>query len=235
MYLGILLPTLAIGYNPYVCIAYRSWELASYGANKGYFTIHDLETRKVGLRDRFGMLIEPTYESIYSASEFDLFGDCKLRKNGYVTLYNVRRKEMKESSVGDPNLQDNICQILDDYCDSYGFGRNDRLEVRVTRKDNPEEALAHVMMNWNGRGSHYDYSNRPFISADSVTLRSGEFATGSPIEERDGKLHVLLYSYDVKQGPKTLYHIDMKTARKSEPQRAALVELAKKVETLLKQ
>ena len=67
-----------------------------------------------------------------------------------------------------------------------------------------------------------------------MTLRSGEFATDSVVRYGD-TFHVLHYSYDVKRDSTVLYNIDLKTARLSTPQHEELNELAKSLETLLKQ
>ena len=81
--------------------------------------------------------------------------------------------------------------------------------------------------------SYYDYSNHPYISEDSVTLRSGEFATDT-IERYGDTFHVLHYSLDVKQDSVVLYNIDLKAARRNMPLHKELDELAKRIETLLK-
>ena len=179
VYLGILLPTLAIGYNQYACIEYGRRGLYTLEPLRGIFYIKDTNTDTVG-------------------------------------------------------LQDSICQILDKYCDRNAYGHRDRLEIRVTNKFKAEIPLSHVKMTRNGINSYYDYSDQPYISEDSVTLRSGEFATDSVVRYGD-TFHVLHYSYDVKRDSTVLYNIDLKTARQSTPQHEELNELAKSIETLLKQ
>ena len=137
------------------------------------------------------------------------------------------------SNVSAPNLQDSICQILDKYCDGNAYGYRDRLEVRVTNKFKAEIPLSYIKMTKNGTNSYYDYSDQLYISEDSVTLCSGEFATDSVVRYGD-TFHVLHYSYDVKRDSTVLYNIDLKTARQSTPQHKELDELAKRIETLLK-
>ena len=126
-----------------------------------------------------------------------------------------------------------VFMIIDKYCDSNAYGYRDRLEVRVTNKFKAEVPLSHVKMTRNGITSYYDYSNHPYISEDSVTLRSGEFSTDSIVRYGD-TFHVLHYSHDVKRDSTVLYNIDLKTARQSTPQHEELDELAKRIETLLK-
>lgn len=233
IYLGIFLPTLAIGYNQYACIEYGRRGLYTLEPLRGVFYIKDAKTDKVGLRDRYGILVEPIYDNIIHNSRNRPLGIYELRNNGCYTLYNVYQNKMMTSNVSDLNLQDSICQILDKYCDRNAYGHRDRLEVRVTNKFNAEVPLSHVKMTRNGITSYYDYSNHPYISEDSVTLHSGEFATDSIVRYGD-TFHVLHYSYDVKRDSTVLYNIDLKTARQSTPQHEELDELAKRIETLLK-
>ena len=234
IYLGIFLPTLAIGYNQYACIEYGRRGLYTLEPLRGIFYIKDTNTDKVGLRDRYGILIEPIYDNIVHNSHNRPLGIYELRNNGCYTLYNVYQNKMMTSNVSDLNLQDSICQILDKYCDRNAYGHRDRLEIRVTNKFKAEIPLSHVKMTRNGMTSYYDYSDHPYISEDSVTLRSGEFATDSVVRYGD-TFNVLHYSYDVKQDSAVLYNIDVKTARQSTPQHEELDDLAKRIETLLKQ
>lgn len=233
VYLGIVLPTLSIGYNQYACIEYGRRGLYTLEPFRGVFYIKDAMTDKIGLRDRYGMLVEPVYDNIVHNSRNRPFGVYELRNNGCYTLYNVYHNKMMKSNVSDHNLQDDICQLLDKYCDRHDYGYRDRLEVCVTRKYNSKDILSHVKMTRNGICSYYNYSDQPYISEDSVTLRSGEFATDS-IVHRGDTLHVLHYSYDVKQDSAVLYNIDVKTARQCVPQHEALDELTQEIETLLK-
>lgn len=234
VYWGIFLPTMAIGYNQYVCIEYGRKELYTLEPFRGVFYIKDTNTDKVGLRDRYGILVEPIYNNIVHNSRNRPLGIYEPRNNGCYTLYNVYQNKMMTSDVSDQNLQESICQILDKYCDRNAYGHRDRWEVRVTNKFNAEVPLSHVKMTRNGITSCYDYSDHPYISEDSVTLRSGEFATDS-VMRYGATFHVLHYSYDVKQDSAVLYNIDVKTARQSTPQHEELDELAKRMETLLKQ
>lgn len=233
IYLGIFLPNLSIGYNQYACIEYGRRGLYTLEPLRGVFYIKDTNTDKVGLRDRYDILIEPIYDNIIHNSHNRPLGIYELRNNGCYTLYNVYQNKMMTSNVSDLNLQDSICQILDKYCERNTYGHRDRLEVRVTNKFKAEMPLTHIKITRNGITSYYDYSDHPYILEDSVTLRSGEFATDSIVRYGD-TFHVLHYSYDVKRDSTVLYNIDLKTARQSTPQHEELNELAKRIETLLK-
>ena len=234
VYLGIFLPTLAIGYNQYACIEYGRRSLHTFEPFIDYFHIIDAKTDKIGLRDRYGLLVEPVYESIVQYSHNITVGMYELRKNGYYTVYNAYSKEMEMSNVSDPELQDSICQFLDEHCDRHDYGCSEMLEVRVTKEHHSGKLLSHVKMSRYGEKSYYNYSDSPYISENKVTLRSGEFATDSVVR-RKHFYHVLHHSYDVKRESATLYNIDVKSARACMPQQEELVELVKGIETILKQ
>ena len=233
IYVGILLPSLAIGNNQYTCFNVGRTGYYSLDTYPGIFSIEDKKTGKIGLRSRYGLLVKPEYDAFVYHTARHWFGELELRKNGYYTLYDICNNEYRKDNHISHQLQDSICQILDKYCDSNAYGYRDRLEVRVTNKFKAEVPLSHVKMTRNGITSYYDYSNHPYISEDSVTLRSGEFATDSIVRYGD-TFHVLHYSHDVKRDSTVLYNIDLKTARQSTPQHEELDELAKRIETLLK-
>ena len=89
VYLGIFLPALAIGYNQYACIEYGRRGLYTLEPLRGVFYIKDTNTDKVGLRDRYGILVEPIYDNIVHNSRNRPLGIYELRNNGCYTLYNV--------------------------------------------------------------------------------------------------------------------------------------------------
>lgn len=234
VYLGILLPTLAIGHNQYVCLDYGSKGNYPLEPFRGILLIEDAKTGKVGLRDRYGLLLKPAYENIVHHSGTDAWSIFELRNNGNYTLYNICSNKMLKSNVGNQQLQDFICQQLNAYCNRNEYGYMEKLEVRVTAKDNAELPLAHVKMSKNGMVQpDYDYSDRPFILPDTLSLCSGEFATDTTSCYGD-TMYTLHYSFDVKRDSTTLYNIDVKTMQRSMPQKEGLVELAKGIEALLK-
>lgn len=233
IYLGILLPTLAIGYNQYVCLDYGRSGYYTLEPFRGIFFIKDAKTDKVGLRDRYGMLIEPAYEKIVHHASSRSWCIYELRNNGSYTLYNLGSNKMLKSNVGDQQLQDNICQLLSEFCDQNDYGHRDKLEVRVTSKDNAKLPLAHVKMAKYGEDPYYDYQDRPYIMADSLSLCSGEFATDT-ITRYGNTGHTLHFSYNVTRDSTVLYNIDVKTSRYCVPKKRGLVELAKEIEALLK-
>ena len=141
---------------------------------------------------------------------------------------------MLTSNVSDLKQQEGICTLLDRHMVGNGYDCNERMEVKVKEAGTSDRLLSHVKVARNGSISYYDYHEEPYITADSVLIPSGDFATDS-IGYFDDKLYVLHYSYDVKRDSSVLYNVDLKTARQSTPQHEELDELAKEIEKLLKQ
>lgn len=64
LYVGIGLPSMSIGYNQYTGIEYARQGFASMEPYDGIFFIRDSTKTYYGLRDRYGILVEPQYEDI---------------------------------------------------------------------------------------------------------------------------------------------------------------------------
>ena len=91
VYLGILLPSISIGYNQYACIDYVRCGLPP-GHYSGIMYVADGTHRLYGLRDRYGLLVKPEYDYPKGvAGEYPWRVICHLQKNGgdyYYDLYN---------------------------------------------------------------------------------------------------------------------------------------------------
>ena len=75
IYVGILLPSLAIGNNQYTCFNVGRTGYYSLDTYPGIFSIEDKKTGKIGLRSRYGLLVKPEYDAfVYHTSRhwFDL-------------------------------------------------------------------------------------------------------------------------------------------------------------------
>lgn len=64
LYIGIFLPTLAIGNNQYACIEHARWGFGTLESYRGIFFVKDTNTDRVGLRDRYGLRVKPEYDNI---------------------------------------------------------------------------------------------------------------------------------------------------------------------------
>ena len=93
IYVGILLPSLAIGNNQYTCFNVGRTGYYTLDTYPGIFSIEDKKTGKIGLRDRYGLLVKPEYDAIVYHTARHWFGELELRKNGYYTLYDICNDE----------------------------------------------------------------------------------------------------------------------------------------------
>lgn len=234
LYIGIFLPTLAIGNNQYACIEHARWGFGTLESYRGIFFVKDTNTDRVGLRDRYGLLVKPEYDNIVYHTPQHLWGSIELRKNGYFSLYDICNNSITQNDGINHQLQDSICMLLERHMISSGYDYNELMEIKVKEGNNLDRLTSHVKVVRNGSTSYYDYHDNTYITADSIMVPSGVFVSDT-IDYDGSRLYVLHYSYDVKQDSAVLYNIDLKTARQSTPQHEELDELAKRIETLLKQ
>ena len=134
LYLGVLLPTFSIGYNQYTCLNYpRSgyYYLAPYN---GILYINDTTNGDlVGLRDRYGLLVEPEYEHIRPGyvTQWGWTTSFLLQKDGYSQTYHIYDNKILPSDIK-PELQARLCNILTGYFDGFDEGCADKGEILVT-------------------------------------------------------------------------------------------------------
>lgn len=212
LYLGILLPSLAIGNNQYTCINYPRQGFYTLESYPGFFIVKNPQTENYGLRDRYGLLIAPEYEKITFHTPRHYWDTLELRKNGYYNLYDIYDNKVLKVDDIDQQLQDSICLMLGNHCNKYRYDYNTRLEVKVIEPNNSDKLLSHVKMQKNGNTFYYDYTDKPYISVDTACIRPKEFMTDSLVYT-DGNIEALHYSYDIKTENTTLFHIDIKSAR----------------------
>ena len=231
LYLGVMLPTMSIGHNQYACIMYGREDLSVLMPYRGFFLIKDAETGKVGLRDRYGLLVEPEYESISLMPNY-YPRCCALKNNGFVKLYYIYRNCIVKPNAIDEDLQKEVCKIAERSLRFNGYATYDRVEVIVTELFNKNDVISHVKMKSIYENTICDYSDEPYIPMDHVSIRSEEFASDTIVIYREA-YNVLRYSYDVKRDDVSIYNIDVKVATKNVPAKEDLVELAEDIEKML--
>lgn len=99
-YIGMFLPSLAIGYNQYACIRYGRQYYYSHAPYNGIFYIKDISGEKQGLRDRYGILVEPEYDGIYHPDGNGGLVEIELRKTvipNIMTLGLMKSEKMMTS------------------------------------------------------------------------------------------------------------------------------------------
>lgn len=227
LYLGLILPSLAIGYNQYICFRYeRFCPLEPY---MGIFIIKDPNTQKIGLRDRYGLLVSPEYDMFSFHDEKRLWGTLELWKNGYCSLYNIcdNRMEIQEDTI-DHSLQDKICNLVDNHFEYYNYENNERIELKVTDY-NESKMISHVKYVQIGASAYNDYEVTTFITEDKTEILPGEFQTDKHVTDGYIDMNVLRYSYDILNDSVPLFNIEIKTSRKRLSQKGELIALSEKV------
>ena len=89
IYFGILLPSLSIGYNQFACINYARKGFNTLSPYTGIFFIKDATGEKVGLRDRYGLLVSPEYDSVFLHKNRYKSGNVEFKKNGQSVYYEL--------------------------------------------------------------------------------------------------------------------------------------------------
>ena len=133
-YLGVLLPCMAIGSNPYCCLDVARVYRQRLDAYPGILVVKDPETGKVGLRDRYGMLVKPEFDSFAFHTANNRIGVLEMRRNGYYTLYDLWSEKRWVADHIDHSLQDRICKVVEGHANVYDYERCERMEIRVTEQ-----------------------------------------------------------------------------------------------------
>lgn len=92
LYIGIGLPSMAIGYNQYIGLEYARPHLGTLAPYHGIFLIENPAGTHYGLRDRYGILIEPEYKNIvpHQTAPALWYQELKLiKENGQTYLYDL--------------------------------------------------------------------------------------------------------------------------------------------------
>ena len=98
LYLGVFLPSFSIGYNQYACIHYARSGFHYLEPFRGILNITDTKGQH-GLRDRYGLLIKPEYDTIRIGEKRTSYWSHQyiLKKDGSNRYYDVfNNKYMKE-------------------------------------------------------------------------------------------------------------------------------------------
>lgn len=233
IYHGVMLPSLTIGYNQFACFQYELFRpLESY---LSVFMIKDPDTQKVGLRDRYGLLVSPEYDRVSFRDEKRLWGTLELWKNGYCNQYNIcdNRMEIQVDPINH-SLQDKICNLVDSHFKYYNYENNDRIELKVTDY-NESKMISYVKYVQIGASAYNDYEVTTFITEDTTEILPGEFQTDKHVTDGYIDMNVLRYSYDILNDSVPRYNIAIKSGRTRLSNKGELIALSEKIEEIIKE
>lgn len=233
IYVGILLPSLAIGNNQYTCFNVGRTGYYSLDTYPGIFSIEDKKTGKIGLRSRYGLLVKTEYESIVYHTPRHWFGKLELRKNGYYTLYDICNNEYRKDNHISHQLQDSICHIVEGHLSEYDYKPDERMEVRLIEASNCQ-VRTHIKALKNG-SVIYDYDDKEaFIPTDSVSYTPGTIVCDSLIRLEWCQLKSLSYAHSATTKDSAVYNIQVTLARENMPKPKEAEMLVQKISCFLK-
>lgn len=233
IYVGILLPSLAIGNNQYTCFNVGRTGYYSLDIYPGIFSIEDKKTGKIGLRSRYALLVKPEYESIVYHTPRHWFGKLELRKNGYYTLYDICNNEYRKDNHISHQLQDSLCQIVEEHLSEYDYKYDERLEVRLIEAKN-SQVRTHIKALKNG-SVIYNYDDKgAFIPTDSVSYTPGTIVCDSLVRLEWCMLKSLSYTHNATTNDSAVYNIHVTLARENMPKPKEAEMLVQKISRFLK-
>ena len=233
IYMGILLPSLAVGNNPYTCFNVGRTGYYSLDTYPGIFCIEDKGTGKIGLRDRYGLLVKPEYEAIVYHTSRHWFGELELRRNGYYTLYDICNNEYHTDNHIHHELQDSICQIIEEHLSEFDYKFDERIEVKLTDTKN-SQVRTHIKALKNG-SVIYDYDDKEaFIPTDSISYTPEKIVCDSLVRLEWCQLKSLSYAHDATTNGSDVYTIQMTLARENMPKPKEAELLVQKISRFLK-
>lgn len=233
IYVGILLPSLAIGNNKYTCFNVGRTGYYSLDIYPGIFSIEDKKTGKIGLRSRYALLVKPEYESIVYHTPRHWFGKLELRKNGYYTLYDICNNEYRKDNHISHQLQDSLCQIVEEHLSEYDYKYDERLEVRLIEAKN-SQVRTHIKALKNG-SVIYNYDDKgAFIPTDSVSYTPGTIVCDSLVRLEWCMLKSLSYTHNATTNDSAVYNIHVTLARENMPKPKEAEMLVQKISCFLK-
>ena len=233
IYIGILLPCLAIGNNQYTCFNVGRTGYYSLDAYPGIFCIEDKETGKIGLRSRYGLLVKPEYDAFIYHTSRHWFGEFELRKNGYYTLYDICNNEYHTDNHISHQLQDSICQIVEEHISEYDYQNDERIEVKLTDTKN-SQVRTHIKALKNG-SVIYDYDDKKaFIPTDSISYTPGTIVCDSLVRLKWCQLKSLSYAHSATTNDSAVYNIQVTLARENMPKPKEAEMLVQKISCFLR-
>lgn len=254
-YLGVLLPCMAIGSNPYCCLDVARVFRQRLDAYPGILVVEDQETGKVGLRDRYGMLVKPEFDSFAFHTANNRIGVLEMRRNGYYTLYDLWSKKRWVADSINHSLQDRICKVVEGHAKVYDYENYDCMEIRVTElaSNKLDTCTGQVSNNQldacTKRDSnklvacvkarkmetiYYDCDPVPFIPTDSIARTAGEVVRDTVVTPNEFTLHSISYAQVVTVGKGQTYLVQVLLARKQKPTQQEAVNLVQNVVGLLR-
>lgn len=223
MYIGVILPSFSIGYNQYACINYPRrgyYHLAPYSGI--IYISDDFNGTHMGLRDRYGLLVKPEYESIRPGkSRWGMPSTYYLEKDGYEVLYNINDNVIYPSD-NNPELQKELCGIINTHFENRDTEYQDRGEIIITDlRDN--KVVGKVRRN---RYSDFVSDDRQFLPDDTAEIKCGQFLRTDSVNIIGNQyVNMLSYAENIPNDSVSYYRISIRLAYYKTPEESEIHSL----------
>lgn len=212
LYIGVLLPSFSIGYNQYACINYPRRGYHHLAPYSGIIYISEsFNGTHVGLRDRYGLLVKPEFESIRPGkSKWGRPSSYYLKKDGYELLYNIYDNIIYPSD-NDPELQKELCKIIKAHFENRNTEYYDRGEIIITDLRDGK-VIGQV------RKSRYEFvCDGQFLPDDTAKVEIGQFLRNDYVSLFGGRyLNTLSYSENLPNDSIPTYLVSVRLAYSDE-------------------
>ena len=232
IYLGVFLPSFSIGYNQYASINYARSGFYYLSPFKGILYITDSTRELYGLRDRYGLLIEPNYEHIGSGTNVPYKWSYvfPMQKDGYTRYYDVLNNEFVNEPDIKEDIQHDVREIIENHFAECGSDYDDRGQITITDLLNGK-TIADVRVCMYGNPILNYYPDR-FIADDSVKVEAGQFLRNDSVEVYNDMLKKSMsYAVNVPDSV-ARYRIYVRIAADSLISHSTLTDIAEKVASL---
>ena len=231
LYMGILLPSFAIGYNQYACINYARGGFYYLEPFHGILFITDKTGELYGLRDRYGLLVEPIYERIETRDQFphEWAYIYAMKKDGYTRYYDVCNNQFTHEPDIRPELQREVRSIIENHFKSIENGYDDKGQITITNLTD-DKTIANVRVSMYGN-PFLNYENDHFIPDDNVDASADGFFRNDSVPVYHSTKRSLSYTTTVPDDAPT-YRIYVRLATDSLPDGSTLIGLARQVASL---
>ena len=232
IYLGILLPSFSIGYNQYACINYARSGFYYMEPFNGILYLTDSTRELYGLRDRYGLLVEPIYERIRESDRFPNGWPYiyELEKDGYCRYYEVVNNKFTHEPTIKPELQHAVREVIENHFKWHGSEYDDKGQITVTDLFE-NKTIADVRVSMYGN-PFLIYVAEKFLPEDSIQVVSENFYRNDSVKVHHGSKHLASYAVHVPKDSTQRYRIYVRLATDSIPQDSTLIEIADKVAEL---
>lgn len=234
IYIGIILPSLSIGYNQYSCINYARTSFYSLGTIRGVFIIKtgDDAQKQVGLRDRYGLLVEPEYDDLkFFKEQNSWFAKVELRKCGDKRIYDIANNRLCKKSDIDGILQEKVYDCIGKYYEGHEPERGEKCQVIVTNSSNGK-TIADLRISMYGN-MVINYDDKPFFPNDTIKPNVGKFIYGEMGKDYSYR-KTAGYMSEVRDSiSQQSYRIKVNLAADKTPEEDNIVELTNEICGLL--